>query len=758
MGKKNRLRKPGEKGGKSSDAKVSEVGPSQVRGDEREVPECAKVADEEQKHKNKNCCLNVLLIGHAGAGKKKAQRKILELHLDNIKKHRTKDLSRHMAHSGINEEANSQYYLGFVPGFMRKASQADIAVLFISGCKDLTGKEKMQQTMHYEHIKSMMESALEKCGSIFTNKAFEAALKASENPFDTLSYREDSSPFSALIQGHQYRANRDIKKALSCYLSAQECFKDGDSGDKALSIMTQIITEVMEEKNREVSRQNRLKKKKEEKEEFREVSKQKPLMKKKKEETEEFSATASLNKEDEVEKSEVREVSKEKPLKKKKEETEEFSGASSHNKEDKAEKSEVGVREAGYPTNFITSVSETNETQGIDKFRICEVELSISPNYELRTVLDSVYSGFKIIKCINRRSPRSFIKCLASQTANYEKLEYLGLNGFNILNIEDAEVIKNETCFVVQPVKTLDAFFELELQNYWATSQQGMTDSENWTDDIRAVVLSEWWQFIEVKFKKIFNGVVNGLLFLDSMGYRCGDLSFSIYITDEGHTRLLPTMYSIVKPDEDIHDLVKCMRRIVFRVCSSSPSWMQNDLDHFFGFHNPEKLKYVPLRWLLNHYFFWSPRERIQFIHNLRHLKSRKTYKIFCGLLEEEMRKKDGNYFWFHELPDGIFLEIWRMGDPERCGLVQVFPYTNSDIITYMVAVYTHYNGTEYSEFRDETLDAVAIERKLVEIFPNIYGLIMDVLHALIEQRVRRGESIEDLNELLKDSSQHIDK
>ncbi|KAL8139864.1 hypothetical protein V2J09_005885 [Rumex salicifolius] len=58
----------------------------------------------------------------------------------------------------------------------------------------------------------------------------------------------------------------------------------------------------------------------------------------------------------------------------------------------------------------------------------------------------------------------------------------------------------------------------------------------------------------------------------------------------------------------------------------------------------------------------------------------------------------------------------------------------------------------------DLTLDALAIERKLVGMFPYIYGLIMDALHALIEERVRKGKSIKDLNELLKDSSQHIDK
>ena len=152
---------------------------------------------------------------------------------------------------------------------------------------------------------------------------------------------------------------------------------------------------------------------------------------------------------------------------------------------------------------------------------------------------------------------------------------------------------------------------------------------------------------------------------------------------------------------------------------------------------------HVPMWWLLDHQYFWSPDNCVDFVIKLRGLLKTPLMHKFRWELQYEMMKDVGG-FWADHIPDGILKEIWRKGDPNQDpsesstsdasstldapkesdapstldapkesdapstsdavkedGWIKVAPYTQQyDIVRYMTAVYSHYNDDEYSAFR----------------------------------------------------------
>ncbi|KAK9713499.1 hypothetical protein RND81_06G031300 [Saponaria officinalis] len=121
---------------------------------------------------------------------------------------------------------------------------------------------------------------------------------------------------------------------------------------------------------------------------------------------------------------------------------------------------------------------------------------------------------------MNKQHPRSFIIANFSQINNIELLQTIGFGNEYILRIYEIIGDDPKQVLVAEPVLSLDNFFAGRLKSFKSQSDEEKSRLH-------------WWKYVVDDFTTIFGGVVQGLIYLDSLDYICGDVYDSIYVTAE---------------------------------------------------------------------------------------------------------------------------------------------------------------------------------------------------------------------------------
>ncbi|KAL8166744.1 hypothetical protein V2J09_008243, partial [Rumex salicifolius] len=461
---------------------------------------------------------------------------------------------------------------------------------------------------------------------------FEAATKA--NKFGSLAKsRKEKEAFTLVNEGHKERAEKNIPNAKKCYDEALKIFRKNRM--LAASSYLNVISIELEKELKKIREES--------KEEIHMVEPEK---------TEEKEKTGS----------------KKKKRNKKK-------GAAS-------DQPQVVEQEKCEEEKDAVSAKED------EKKAVTSLHIASSATYEI-TVMSHYYcQGMKILN--NGISlPQSFVACTDIQLEKLVEVVSMGFSNSNILTVSDIVQIpidgETKSFFAAEPVEPLDMYFQLKYEKWCSTDGA----------EGRVTDLSKWWFFIEDKFHSIYRDVMNTVFYLYSKGSTCGDLfavQDTIYITTDEHPRILPSMNAEATSAKDVKDLSRNMKGIINLPYAGKKLLLDDlpdDLSHLFTwFKTVSTMQEVPLWFLLDHYIFWTPQERVDFIMRLKKYVNVDFLNCLDTVLAEEP------YFWTQLPEEGIFNAILMKGDPNRLKLPQDDKMKK--------AVYTHYNDMEYASLRTQ--------------------------------------------------------
>ncbi|KAL6507591.1 hypothetical protein OROGR_023786 [Orobanche gracilis] len=309
---------------------------------------------------------------------------------------------------------------------------------------------------------------------------------------------------------------------------------------------------------------------------------------------------------------------------------------------------------------------------------------------------------------------KSLVVVPEPQIAKFNQLHALCSKHESLLTIEDVvrHSIESLDFLVSESVVGVGYFFERELQRL-----DGVVTRER------------WWHHIAQKFRTIFRDVVQGLMFLNlSTDFVCGDLAFSIFVTEDGRGRILPNLYDRTTKGlvEDVRQLKEVMHSICFLPFADKDddSMLPLELQRLLKFdHN----KCLDSHWfLINHPFMWSLEECIQFPHKLKKLM--KCDILISKEIENALERLRVFVDWVDK-PTGVYLQVLRYfqnkSKKKKKGNLQqkkkLLYEKKVDIVRFYVATYTHVNDMCYKKFRPKRFEENEIEDTLRRYFPTFY-------------------------------------
>ncbi|KAK9670313.1 hypothetical protein RND81_13G193400 [Saponaria officinalis] len=183
-----------------------------------------------------------------------------------------------------------------------------------------------------------------------------------------------------------------------------------------------------------------------------------------------------------------------------------------------------------------------------------EITMMVNLSYTIEKYLGTNLHEGKI-SCNFFDIPKSFIDLTSLQTNNIKTLMRLGRENKFFVSIDHKIEHSSFPLWVVEPVVPVEYFFKLELKLF----QQ---------DKCHESSKANWWKRIENSFNQIFRDVVHALIYMDFLGYTCGNLKDSIYVSRgegvrSGQGKILPSFDNKKKQKFDVVDLIEKMRAVI---------------------------------------------------------------------------------------------------------------------------------------------------------------------------------------------------
>uniref|UniRef100_A0A803L3N4 Uncharacterized protein n=1 Tax=Chenopodium quinoa TaxID=63459 RepID=A0A803L3N4_CHEQI len=310
---------------------------------------------------------------------------------------------------------------------------------------------------------------------------------------------------------------------------------------------------------------------------------------------------------------------------------------------------------------------------------------------------------------------KSFIVVDQAQINNFQDLVHLCLRHETLLKVDQSfKMMDDDRFFLVtsEDVCTLYSFFKRKISILSPKSNEA------------------WWDAIKDLFRKVFRGVIRGLMYLFDKDKACGNLVFNSFVNSEGEGRILPYM-AAGKQKQDLIQLVDLMRSVIkLAVPSQSDlSFLPNHLEQYFDnvtqFHGS-----CPLEFVIDQPYFWNTAEKINFTFKLRELvkENPNPFRLF---LDYHQLYQD----WWQKLQH-VYIKLFNNSMKRK---KTVKGYRNAiDIVRFYGAVYTHINELEYKQDRNnKRFSDEKIESDLAKIFPDFYVHMFSALCSCNQKNMR---------------------
>ncbi|XP_074286899.1 uncharacterized protein LOC141612088 [Silene latifolia] len=334
---------------------------------------------------------------------------------------------------------------------------------------------------------------------------------------------------------------------------------------------------------------------------------------------------------------------------------------------------------------------------------------------------------------------KAFIRAQDPHINQFQKLVDVCSKHRSLLGVEQAVKVgkENSIYLVTEVVYPVTYYFRLMCQQHCPRS------------------LEEWWEIIEEQFWIIFRDIIHGLMHLFKTGYACGNVSFNTFVTPDGRGRLLPSLAS-PKPKDDIKELSQLMKTVISFPFEGNDdrTFIPHDLRSFLDLIDDiiKSFKSIPMlpEFLLDHPYFWTIGEKIDFCFKLRKLI--KTDTVYVAI--EKVLQTLGLFKnWNTVIVEGVYHKV--LDKPNKSGYLSKYR-TSVDIVRFFYAVYTHINEKEYKDLRGKKkLTDEQIEEALMGYFPNFYS---DMFKCLCDCGGKRSISAEHLLKLSSVYSQAAER
>ncbi|KAL6576152.1 hypothetical protein OROHE_000623 [Orobanche hederae] len=171
----------------------------------------------------------------------------------------------------------------------------------------------------------------------------------------------------------------------------------------------------------------------------------------------------------------------------------------------------------------------------------------------------------------SRSSKKAFIPIELSKLQDYGEIESLGFLHPNMLVLNDItqSVIDDAPLglLVAEDVDTIDWFLNGMFQKFVEDHEfSAEVILSKWSLEQKDAFMKHWWDLIA---KDSQWDVVNGLVYLYSLGMSFGGLRGHIYVSRDKHGRILPHMDKMKTYEDNIEDLVQIM------IAAMVPTWGQ---------------------------------------------------------------------------------------------------------------------------------------------------------------------------------------